>query len=157
MKNLVILLTIIFIGTSLTSDSSTSIEKIDTIFNANTFKITIERLDFGYVLNQQVYAFNKSENSLTVSQTDLLSPKHNASLKNTELKKETTLLLANYCKAIKLFELEHNDEYKELFNSTDIHDFVYLNTEKDTVLLSDVHAKAINQIRNIIENNRKQP
>jgi hypothetical protein len=144
MKTLVILFAISIIGTSLTNDIHNPIQKIDQIFNSNAFKVTIERLDFGYILNQQVYAFNKTEKSLTVSQIELLSNAQNTSLNNTELKLETSQLLANYCTAIKSFELTKNDEHKELFNTTDIHDFVYLTTLKDTVLLSDVHAKAIN-------------
>ena len=155
MKKLFILFAISIIGTSLTNDTHKPIQKIDQIFNSNAFKITIERLDFGYVLNQQVYAFNKSDNLLTVSQIDLLTTEQSTSLKNTELKEETTQLLADYCASIKSFELDHSDEHKELFNTSDIHDFIYLTTAKDTVLLSDVHSKAINDIRNIIENNRK--
>ena len=155
MKKLFILLAIGFIGTSLTHDTTTPLKKIEQIFNSNAFKITIERLDFGYVLNQQVYAFNTSDKLLTVSQIELLTSNQKTSLNNTSLKLETSQVLAEYCSSIKSFELNKTDEHKALFNSVDIHDFVYLTTTKDTVLLSDVHSKAINDIRNIIENNRQ--
>ena len=155
MKKLVVIVSIILICTSITSDTPTPLKKINQIFNSNTFKITIERLDFGYILNQQVYAFNKSNGSLSVSQIELLNPNQKTTLNNTVLNNETSRLLAEYCISIKQFELNEKDEHKELFNAIDIHDFVYLINEKDTVLLSDVHAKAINGVRNIIENNRK--
>ena len=155
MKNLIILLSVIFIGTSLTNDTPTPTEKINSIFKSSNFKISIERLDFGYVLNQQVYEFKTNENVLSVSQLNLGYESQKSSLNNTILHKETSQTLNEYCASIKSFELNKSDQHKELFNASDIHDFIYLTTKTDTVLLSDVQSKAINGIRNIIENNRK--
>ncbi len=155
MKKIFILFTLIFIGTSLTYDSPTPIKKINHIFNSTIFKISIERLDFGYILNQQIYEFKKSENSFSVSQINTPITGEGTPLNNTQLNLSTSSILSKYCSSIKSFELEKSDEHIELFNNTDIHDFVYITTAVDTILLSDVHAKAINQIRNIIENNRK--
>jgi len=152
---MILLFLIIGIGSSFNNNTPTPLQRINDLFNSNSFKITIERLDFGYILNQQIYTFKKTESSVSVSQIRSKNLEQIESLNNTYLKDNIVTLLANYCSSIKSFELEHNDEHKELFNTTDFHDFVYISSFKDTVLLSDVYGKAINEIRNILENNRK--
>ena len=155
MKKIFILLSLIILLSSITTDTPTPIKKIETIFNSPQFKISIERLDFGYIINQQLYNFEVKENILTVTQDISWNPNQPLTLNNTVLTENTSTLLSNYCSAIKTFEITKIDEHKELFNSNDIHDFIYITNYKDTVLLSDVKEKAINGIRNIIENNRK--
>jgi len=154
MKKTILISLIIFIGTSITQDVAKPIRLIESIINSSQFTITIERLDFGYIMNQQIYAFNNNK-SLSVTQHIRLNPEQKSTLNNTKLKSSTTKALIEYCSSIKLFELNKNNEHKTLFNTMDIHDFIYITNLKDTVLLSDVHSKAINNIRNIIENNRE--
>lgn len=157
MKKLLLIISISIISLAITNKVNTPIEKISSITHSSYFNILIERLDFGYVINQQSYSFNIDQDKLFVSQLNTSSSIQKLTLKNTELNLKTINLLTEYCADIKSFELDKIDEHKKLFNTLDAHDFIYLSTPKDTVLLSDVHSKAINDIRNIIENNRQLP
>jgi len=126
--------------------------KINEILHSKHFSIGIERLDFGYLQNKQIYYFDQYTTELVVTHRNLVIANENLPLENTPIKNSILDSLQLTFNAIKSFETNQNIKHKKLFNASQIHDFIYLQNEVDTVLLSDVFSKGFNYLPTLITN-----
>lgn len=128
---------------------------ISQIMHSNKFTISIERLDFGFMHNKQDYIFEKSEKDLLVTHGHLCQNYQDTLLDKTSLKVGVLDSLINFCSEIYLFQINHPRKHKRLFNKKGVHDLIYVQNAQDTILISDVHFKAINGLGNMIHRNKK--
>jgi len=140
---------------SFTSDKIDSNTNIDHIFKSKSFNISIEKLDFGYLQNKEIFYFDVYPNTILATHRSAISNGEKEKLNNTPITQTALDSIKVYCKLLLNFETNQKKAHDKIFNSKDIHDFMYIKNDSTTVLISDAKGESVQTIFNIINHNLK--
>ena len=151
MKTLLLILALSVISVS---NFEGETKKINQIMQSNNLSISIEKLDFGYVKNKHVYFIDKASNQVYITHRAMYENEQNNNLNSTKVNPKVIQELSDYFIQLTDFEINHKSEHDTLFNRKNNHQFITLQNQTDTLLISDVKDEGFTKIQEIIANNK---
>ncbi len=151
MKTLLLLLALSAVSTSNFEDET---KRINQIMQSNNLSVSIEKLDFGYVKNKHIYFIDKMSGQVYVTHRAMYENEQNNNLNSTKVNPKVIQELSEYFMHLKDFEINHKLEHDTLFNRKNNHQFITLQNQTDTLLISDVKDEGFTKIQEIIANNK---
>lgn len=153
MKLIILIIGLALTKTLLTVDSINESGLLKEIVQSDIFTISIQRNDLGYVNNEQKYHFVKSEQDILVSHEHLIKNLQDTSIYSAKLKNQVLDSIILLCSDIKSIQTDNPKKHNRKFNKSGVHDIILIYNDRDTIIISDVHSKAINEIPNMIKRN----
>jgi len=150
MKTLLLLLALSIVSSSNFKEET---KRINQILQSNNLSISIEKLDFGYVKNKQIYFIDKASDQVYVTHRAMYEKEQN-NLNSTKVNPKVIQELTNFFIQLKDFEINQKPQHDTLFNRKNNHQFITLQNQTDTLLVSDVKDEGFTKIQEIIISNK---